>query len=419
MSSSPNVGAGVMRRIVFILLLGVSLGLSLEIATATEKIVLKVPPYTQVEVEGIPIRSDFAKGIHRLSLPTKINFPLTITIKGPVGGKVVKELDSLDQLRSLSFKSGVIKDPNTHPVTLEFLPKLCPRVRIAETGDPMARVIPIASLQQKLPSEEPPSLNFIYDGGTDSLNHIPFFQLLDPDARKKKQPLTYTRIDGTNVLLIERVQIKNDYEDSRIVDFLGRDPITGKEKVLMEGLGGFYANFHYAVFPYSEELKNLDSQTLLHLAQGSLDKINRQELRPEMRTHSFLPGPFFSKRTFLYDQCEWGDTTFQAPVQTLHYQDLAIWDWDYPVGKNSDHLLMVLWEGDEEATYPAKDELSPHYLVDDLIGVLEIKREDTNQPLTLRNESGDFEITLRTGNMKVRHHLPFPYSLGPGKQTQK
>ncbi|MBI2338980.1 MAG: hypothetical protein HYU99_01235 [Deltaproteobacteria bacterium] len=274
------------------------------------------------------------------------------------------------------MKTGIIKNKEANPRKLDIQPALCPRIK-------------------RINEQE-----FIYDGAKDRLNHIPVFQLLDPDAGKGNQYKAYAEMDGKNVLLLKEVRISYDYEDTAIIDYEGPHPITGKPHVVHEGNGGFYANIHYAVVPYEKAIPEMNRQTLLHLATGKLKEIGKEDLRPALRTHSLIPGPFLSKSKRIYDMCEWGDTAYQYPEQILEYDQMALWDWDYSV-KNADHILLIVWEGDEEDWLIQQKLIDPFYLTDDLIGIFEIKKKETKEPLTLKNERNDFEITVQTGDLKA------------------
>ncbi len=324
-------------------------------------------------------------GTH-LIFPKPFKFPSVLEARGPLGGIFRKNISSLQELATTEIKTGIIKDKNSNPETVSVLPELCPRVTLNFTSSPEAT----------------------YHGEQDSLNHIPFFQLMDPDARQRhtlpglalsrSAVQSYTGMDGHHVLLLKKVAIDYDDEDSGIIDYEGPNPLTGKQEIVHEGEGGFYANFHYAVVPYDSQIPKMDRETLLHLSEGKLSEIDRDDLRPKLRTHSFIPGPFLSKKNPLYSMCEWGDTAHQAPHQELTYSDIALWDWDYWV-KNEGHVLLIVWEGDEEE-WLIKDQLiDPFYLTDDLVGVFDIWMDNTLQPLTLVNKKGDFKITVQTGDL--------------------
>ncbi len=321
---------------------------------------------------------------YSLVLEDPVHFPITIEAHGPKGGLVRQWIQSPNEFRPLTFAQGIVlpKDPN--PETIPVLPLLCPRLQ----GN-------------------------IYHGEHDRLNHIPVFELLEPDARAKEHNgqsgqknisflppyKAYSDIDGQNVLLLKSITLTYDYEDSSIVDYEGPNPLTGKMQTVHEGNGGFYANLHYAILPYEKKITQLDTQTLLHLAEGKLREINRTDLTPEIKTHSLLPGPFLSRANHLYDMCEWGDTAHQARLQKMEYSDIALWDWDYSV-KNADHVLLIVWEGDEEDWMIQQQLIDPTWLTDDLVGVFEIHRKNTLTPLTLTNARGDFSITILTGNLE-------------------
>ncbi|EKD41542.1 MAG: hypothetical protein ACD_73C00670G0001, partial [uncultured bacterium] len=73
--------------------------------------------------------------------------------------------------------------------------------------------------------------------------------MLDPDVKLGKQYKAYAEMDGKNVLLLKKIRITNDYEDSSILDYSGPNPLTGEPQNIYEGEGGFYANIHYAIIP--------------------------------------------------------------------------------------------------------------------------------------------------------------------------
>lgn len=344
---------------------------------------IHAPPYTRVQAEGGTLQGDPRKGEYLLRLPDSPEANSKVQARGPFGVNLVEEVSAGRKEKAIRFGSGVISDRDPNPPALAVLPELCPRLRVAEAeGDATSAA----------------GFRFVYRGAEDALNRRPVFQMQDPDAMEGAQAKTLSAMDGRNVLLLKKVRVTYDYEDSRIVDYESHDPKTGRRETLHEGMGGFYANFHYAIVPYAPEIPELPRQVLLSLAQGRLRAIGREALRPELRVHAFLPGPFLSKRQWNYPLCEWGDTEFQAPDQSLDYEELALWDWDYPV-KNRDHILLIVWEEDEEGDWIRQGRIPPNHLMDDLVGVFEIRREDTLRAQTLRSPRGDFEITVETGQL--------------------
>lgn len=345
-----------------------------------EELVYQVhlPPYSKIISPDIKLQS-ISENKQLLILPEDIRLPFEIEIQGPLGGIVKRKITDLNQLHNLNVESRIIYEPNPNPRTIHFLPKLCPRV-----------------FRDPLSSMSDPT--FYYDAHLDKLNKQPFFQSLDPDFFDSKQYKVISEMDGKNVLQIKKVIVKYDYEDDTIIDYEGPHPKTGKPHIVFEGQGGFYGNLHYAVMPFDSRILKLNRQDLLHLVQGKLKDINRNELKPSLRSHSFIPGPFLSGKKINYDLCEWGDTTYQAPEQKLSYKNFVIWDWDYSVSNNH-HIILVVWEGDEEEWMYQQKMLNPFYLTDDLVGIFEIKRMQTLSPLTLTNGEKTFEITLETGNV--------------------
>lgn len=301
------------------------------------------------------------------------DFPLNVRALGPLGGIVERTVSSREELASLKIPSGIIGDKDPNPHTLAILPQPCPRLQRKEGKS-------------------------VYLGEADRLNHLPMVQLADPDAWEGAQHRSFSEMDGKNILALHRVKISYDYEDSALIDYEGPSPRTGKITQVHEGQSGFYANIHYAVLPFKSEYLQWDSQALLHLAQGRLKEIGKNAWRPEIRTHSFLPGPFLSRSGNLYELCEWGDTAFQAPVQELGYEDIALWDFDYSV-KGADHLLLIVFESDEEEEFIRNKLIPPHHMMDDLIGVFEIRKNELSKGLTLKNPRGDFEITVQLGDL--------------------
>lgn len=276
---------------------------------------------------------------------------------------------------SAQLKEGIVREKEANPKFISVRPAPCPRLGKEESG-------------------------LMYYGEEDRFNHTPFFQLLDPDIKNGKQKRTFSDMDGKNVLLLSHVRLTYDYEDTKIIDYDGPNPLTGKHEVIHEGEGGFYANIHYAIVPYRKDVLKMDRQTLLHFAEGKLNEIDKENLAPELRVHSFIPGPFLSKEDNIYAMCEWGDTAYQEPEQNLDYREMALWDWDYPV-TNPGHILLIVWEGDEEDWLIRDQLIHPFYLTDDLIGVFEIWREKSLKPLTLKNARDDFEITVATDNLSI------------------
>jgi hypothetical protein len=385
------MGAG--SIVLWLFLLGQLLGMVKGVDATSNNIEVQVSPYVRLESADLSIQGNPETGHYLLGLEDNTKFPLQIKAIGPEGGMLVREVSSFEDLKKLKFESGIIPPGPSNPSTIPVLPALCPRLRPSADHGGFAQ------------TESQPSFTlFVYNAETDPLNHTPDYQLADLDATVGSQYKAYTELDGRNVLLLRKVRLSYDYEDSNIIDYRGPNPITGKPETIHEGEGGFYANIHYAVVPYSKNILKMDRQTLLHLAQGQLRDIGKDNLRPELRTHSFIPGPFLSKSEYGYEMCEWGDTAYQAPEQSLEYEDLAMWDWDYSV-KNADHVILIVFESDEEDDLVKKGLIPRNYMTDDIIGVFEIHKKDTLKPLTLKNKSGDFEITVQSGDLL---HPPKP-----------
>ncbi len=250
--------------------------------------------------------------------------------------------------------------------------------------------------------------------------------------------------DCHNVLCINKATTRFDWEDERIV--IGTDAAGGD--VTEAGAGGLYANFHYAVVPCKNEYHNQYQrfvsglpggtaiaasqlmrcanrvrctegdtrheayqamQFLLHLAQGNLDEIGRGDQSPELRAHGMLPGPFLSKTAMAnsgYDQCEWLDTRYHAPNQSVNYRNFCIWDWDSDTRPSDQQCVMVLlWEGDGASTGFARrtGAIGSTDVADDFIGFFEVRRANTlSAPLEVSNYSSDVTLGLTTGDATCR-----------------
>lgn len=359
--------------------------------SASKTITIKAPPHVRFMIDERPVPALYKDGRYFISLSDLDKGGGGLRARGPMGGIAFSPFQGVQRF---TFTEGVVREKAANPALLSVLPKLCPRivVKAGPTG----------------PLVDQRALEFLYQGADDRLNHVPSVQLTDPDYFQGVQYKTSSEMDGRNVLLLKKVTVRNDYEDTAILDYEGPHPLTGKPHRVFEGDGGFYANFHYAIFPY-RRLKHLDRQEWLHLAQGKLKDINKESLRPLLRAHSFIPGPFLSREDYVYNLCEWGDTRWQAPEQTLHYENMALWDWDYSI-ERADHVLMVVWEGDEEDWMYQAKLIDPFYLTDDMVAIFEIRREDTLRPLTLVNESKDFEVVIETGQL-------FPVNNSLGKSS--
>lgn len=379
-------------RWIFIFVLLLTAVYSPLVLSSEVQLKFEAPANTLFYINDSYIPTTYSKGNHITKLAVNRTFPFILKARGPLGGWMEFSINKPSDLLKIHIPESIIKDKDTHPQTLKSLPKICPRVSLEVVG------------RQQQNNE--PLFKATYHAKKDTLNQVPLFQLLDDDFLTKDQYKSYSEMDGKNVLLLKRVTLKNDYEDNRILDYEGPHPLTQKNIRTYEGDGGFYANLHYAVVPFNSKYTRLGRQEILHLAQGSLKKIHLSRYQPILRTHSFIPGPFLSKDPTVYDLCEWGDTTYQAPIQTMYYKDMALWDWDYSI-KNGDDILLILWEGDEEATQLNNHLIPSNYLTDDLIGLFHIRREDTLKPLLLQNETKDISLTVTTGQIHIETPLIF------------
>ncbi len=368
----------------YLALLLVGLPLSQGLAWTLE---VETPPFAEVRAAAAKVESKPDKGRQKLVFPESVS-EASLEIRGPLGGLLSHQVGLADAGKTLRFETAIIAGNDPNPALLPNLPALCPRLE--------ARTVAAGRAPR-----------YLYRGESDSLNRFPITQLADLDKAEGRQAESVRTIDGQNVLLLKSVRLSYDYEDDAIVDERRTDPKTGRNVEVYEGRGGFYANFHYAVIPYDPAIPTLPEQTLLHLVQGSLSLIDQAALRPALRVHGFLPGPFLSRSSFGYPLCEWGDTAHQAPEQSLDYRSIALWDWDYATTP-ADRVLLVIWEGDEEDQARAQGLIAPNRLIDDLVGIFEVSRSASLKPLNLRNSRGDFEITVQTGDFPRPEAPPAP-----------
>lgn len=321
------------------------------------------------------------KGEFKIYFGTKPELPVNLTLVDPFGIAKTYEFQRLEDMQDLTLADGVVMTKTANPEALDIIPRPCPRT---EWEYDRGRNVAAHSAT--------------YDAGVDFLNDKPRLQLADPDARiSAVQRRLLDGFDGKNALFVRRVKIAYDYEDTAILDYEGNNPLTGKPgHKVYEGEGGFYANFHYAVVPFEARYLALSRQELLSMAQGKLGFIDRDDLTPKLRTHSFLPGPYLSKEG-LYTMCEWGDTAYQAKTQELRYERFPIWDWDLAAnGAAFDQVIVIVWEGDEEDWMIADGLLDPFYLTDDVAGVFVVDKKAAAKPLVLKNAAGDFEMEVLT-----------------------
>lgn len=337
---------------------------------------VKIPIHCKLHIDQDIQVTDQGKGLYTLTYDAQENFFLRLTITDLFGATITRTIVDAD-FGYQEFPAGIVSVPYANPVYIDTIPKLCPRVKLIQEGD---------------------EKSLVYDAAQDVLNERPSIQMFDPDYEKvPAQGRVLRDFDDKNVLEVLLVKLSYDYEDTAILDYRGPHPLTKKEELVYEGEGGFYANFHYAVVPYDPRFLKLTRQEMLNMVQGRLFDIDRQDLLPSLRAHSFIPGPYLSKKQ-VYDMCEWGDTAFQSKVQQMAYKGFKIWDWDLGDSKNqtTEKVILVVWEGDEEAWLVSQKLLDPFYLTDDLVGIFVVERKDTLRPLLLKNKGSDFQMVVRT-----------------------
>lgn len=340
---------------------------------------IKIPPHCQPHInpaKTIPL--DPVNGEYKITVPTVELNTASLTLTDPFGAHKSYPLAPMDPVQKNIIGEDKISTPDANPREINTMPRLCPRLYSNQSSGNTSK--------------------FIYDARSDFLNARPTLQLMDPDAHDlPRQRTVLSEFDHKNSLRLKHIRLNYDYEDTAIIDYQGPNPLHPESKqIIHEGEGGFYANFHYAIIPYDPRYLKLSRQETLNLVQGKLANIEREDLTPPVRVHSFLPGPYLSKDGF-YSMCEWGDTSHQAPLQELDYQGMILWDWDIqtndiPMNK----IILFVWEGDEEDWLIADGLIDPYYLTDDLVGTFVIEKRDSTKALTLTNAAKNFSITVMT-----------------------
>ncbi|MBI4238894.1 MAG: hypothetical protein HY696_10855 [Deltaproteobacteria bacterium] len=358
------------------------------------------------------------------------------------------DLSATDTLQVLLASAGVIggtgvgaelTPPNLDCAAAQQqpLPQLCPRMA-SQRGVTLANFDPATT-------SATPAADW-YDGQWDTHNN--------PPARA--WGIAPHQFDGHNVLRIENVTTRFDWEDDALLIGYsdGRHGLPqGDITEGSLGTGGAYANFHYAVFPltaaaqtaYATLLGVLPAplatdppgmvaraanalmrcakapcapqqqqayramQYLLHLADGRLDRIGKADEAPPQQYHSTLPGAYWTKNDAGYDQCEWLDTATLAPVQSMAYRNFGIWDWD--IDTNAACVGVLLFEGDGNALFLQRhglDLIGDTDSPDDFVGLFTVCRAATTATngLTLTNFSDDLSITFATGETSCNAHAP-------------
>lgn len=352
---------------------------------------IRIPDHCQLAASQAKILNleDQELGTYQVAVAQKNLSAASLTVTDPFGARKTFSLSNQNPDELLVIESAIVGTRAANPQKIDQIPKLCPRVYVQEKATNAIGENPVDSSPEKE--------RLLYDGRSDFLNARPMLQLLDPDVHEiAAQKTVHAGINHQNALRLKRVRISYDYEDSGILDYQGPHPLKpDEEEILYEGEGGFYANFHYAIVPYDERYLNLGRQETLHLVQGKLSEIDREDLTPPVRVHSFLPGPYLSK-TNGYALCEWGDTAYQAKEQELYYHGVVLWDWDIQVaGHHVDRVILFVWEGDEEAWMVEDGMLDPFYITDDNVGVFVVEYEN-QKPQIFKNSAGDFEIEVET-----------------------
>lgn len=199
---------------------------------------------TQADVELIETPGvEFVSKENGIQLYFKKNiiFPLKLNFTDSFGARVEVLLQDPSDIDSHILNPKIIKRKSANGIVYSP-PKYCSRLRYDNQ-------------------------NWHYETHLDSLNHKPRIQFSDADFLKIKfQKKIFKKFDKKNVLAVQKIKVSYDYEDTSILDYKGKHPISKtKGHLVYEGEGGFYANFHYAVIPYDKRVLNLSRQTLLKL----------------------------------------------------------------------------------------------------------------------------------------------------------
>lgn len=380
------------KKAVFVLGLVIFWFQSFSLMANDDVYTIRIPDHCQLTaVQARILKSEETEaGTHKLAVAEENLSAASFVVTDPFGAHKTFSLRDQKPAEPLIIEYAIVGTRAANPLEIDHIPKLCPRVYVQEKAKDGVGENPVDS--------NPENERLLYDGRSDFLNARPMLQLLDPDVHEiAAQKTVHASIDHKNSLRLKRIRISYDYEDSGILDYRGPHPLKpDEEETIYEGEGGFYANFHYAIVPYDERYLDLGRQETLHLVQGKLSEIDRVDLTPPVRVHSFLPGPYLSK-TNGYALCEWGDTAYQAKEQELYYHGVVLWDWDIQVvgGHPVDRVILFVWEGDEEAWMVEDGLLDPFYITDDIVGVFVVDHED-KKPQIFKNQTGDFEIEVET-----------------------
>jgi hypothetical protein len=376
-----------------------------------KEIELKVeaPPESKVTVP-IAIRGEINKtqSDYQFRIPSGVK-TVKVNVEGPFGGKVIRELKmneiSGDPLK-ISEKQILNNEDNPDPSNLSDLPEMCPRL-VPENL--------VASKDWHSPIERKELLpeNAVYDG--------------------RRDPLSAWAEGKSNLLYFKSATLTFDFEDPSVM--VGYNHQTGE--LVFESQGGFYSNIHYILLPYSSQLENLyremepdfvalrrlekdfrdhhfeamelrkiqsklkehydnlygtkkelgPYQILMHLVFGTLEAIGKNDLSEKYGkpiAHGFLSGPFRGSSHWGYCLCEWGDTSFHAPLQKMRYENMALGQWSRSFA--DEKVILILLEGDEQLKpsqtrheWEEKGIIRPFDYTDDLIGFFVVPRSETLQ----------------------------------------
>lgn len=270
------------------------------------------------------------------------------------------------------------------------------------------------------------------------------------------------QFDCKNVLKVDSVTTRYDWEDDALLWGIGPN---GQEKG--ESLGGDYSRFRYIVFPLTADHKKIydaqykimadyidglklsyepgksaikvselvacaDSdqkteagvqnpcneakkkayqawQYLIHLGQDETSKglvlLGKAAEEPEKKFFNTLPGAFLTVSNDPKNKdCEWLDSKYQAPVQSMSYKNFPVWDWD--VDPSVTCLGLVVLEGDGDAQKivgVALGYYNDDFIQDDLVGYFVVCKDSLEaKGKMMVNYSKDFEMMLSTGNVTCK-----------------
>lgn len=146
-------------------------------------------------------------------------------------------------------------------------------------------------------------------------------------------------------------------------------------------------------------------QYLVHLGQDEAGKglslLGKAKEEPSLKMFNTLPGAFLTTEDDPKKKdCEWLDTKFQAPEQTMVYKNFPVWDWDTDPAVSCVGIVILEGDGGTQKTFGLiSGYYNDDFIQDDLVGYFTVcKGSPEATGKMLKNYSDDFEMTLSTGN---------------------